>query len=97
MLENLSHGEIEKLIEIRGDDPEMILVEWLSELLFFAEVNLLIFSEWDILDSGPPLLRAKVRGTRIERLEKSIKAVTYHDMEINKLQDGLTVTVVFDV
>jgi SHS2 domain-containing protein len=46
---------------------------------------------------SPTHLRARIYGTRVTQLEKHIKAVTYHNLEIVQTEKGLTATVVFDV
>jgi SHS2 domain-containing protein len=45
----------------------------------------------------PTALAAIVRGSRVENLQKHIKAVTYHDLAIRSAGEGLEVTIVFDV
>ncbi|GAG75865.1 unnamed protein product, partial [marine sediment metagenome] len=40
---------------------------------------------------------ARMYGTRITQLEKHIKAVTYHKLDIVQTKIGLIATVVFDV
>jgi SHS2 domain-containing protein len=72
-------------------------VEWLSELAYWAEAEMLVFREFEIGRVAPDHLEALVRGGHASNLHKHIKAVTYHDLEIIKTKDGLEATVVFDV
>jgi SHS2 domain-containing protein len=46
---------------------------------------------------SPTHLRARIYGSRVTQLEKHIKAVTFHNLEIVQTEKGLTATVVFDV
>jgi SHS2 domain-containing protein len=46
---------------------------------------------------SPTHLKATIRGTQVTQLEKHIKAVTYHNLQIVQTEKGLTATVVFDV
>lgn len=88
---------IERHLELDAFDSETLLVDWLSELAYWAEDELLVFKEFELSDVTEIYLKAKVRGGRVPALAKHIKAVTYHELEIIKTERGLTATVVFDV
>lgn len=84
-------------VRLEAYDSESLLVEWLSELAYWAERDGLVFREFDLDEITPTSLRATARGGRVEQLQKHIKAVTYHDLAIRPTDQGLEVTVVFDV
>lgn len=86
-----------KSIELDVIDSESLLVEWLSELAYWAETELLIFHKFDLHSVSPTHVKATVHGNRVTRLENHIKAVTYHNLKIIQTDEGLTATVVFDV
>ena len=88
---------IKKSIALDAIDAESLLVEWLSELAYWAEAEMLVFSKFDLQDITPTHVKAKIYGSRVTQMEKHIKAVTYHNLEIVKTETGLTATVVFDV
>ena len=69
----------------------------MSELAYWAESEMLVFHEFKIESVSPTHLRVRMYGTRLKQLEKHIKAVTYHNLEIVQTGNGLTATVVFDV
>ena len=87
----------EKSVALEAMDTETLLVDWLSELAYWAESEMLVFHEFKIESVSPTHLRARMYGTRLKQLEKHIKAVTYHNLEIVQTGNGLTATVVFDV
>ena len=87
----------ERQIELEAYDPESLLVEWLSELAYWAETEQLLFRQFIISEVTSTHLQATVRGGRAEELHKHIKAVTYHNLEIRETAEGLETTVVFDV
>mgnify|MGYP001818494223 CR=1 FL=1 len=87
----------EKFVELEALDTESLLVDWLSELAYWAEIEMFVFYEFKIESVSPTYLRARIYGTRVTQLEKHIKAVTYHNLEIVRTEKGLTATVVFDV
>ena len=87
----------EKFVELEAMDTEGLLVDWLSELAYWAEIEMLVFHEFRLESVSPTHLRARIRGTQVTQLEKHIKAVTYHNLQIVQTEEGLTATVVFDV
>ena len=89
--------EVEKHFELEADDAESLLVNWLSELAYWAETEGIVFGEFELYHVTPTHLQAAVRGGHMSDLQKHIKAVTYHNLEIVEADDGLEATVVFDV
>ena len=89
--------EIEKSIEMDAIDAESLLVEWLSELTYWAESEMLIFKKFRIQKATATHLQAQIFGRKTYMLEKHIKAVTYHNLKIIKTSEGLEATIVFDV
>lgn len=84
-------------VSLQAYDTESLLVEWLSELAYFAEVEQLVFHSFDMETLDPTALEATIRGALAPEIDKHIKAVTYHDLEIRQTADGLEATIVFDV
>ncbi len=78
-------------------DAESLLVGWLEELAFWAEMEQLVFFDFELVDVSDTHLRATLHGATAVALEKHIKAVTYHDLAIRQTEQGLEVTIVFDV
>lgn len=89
--------KIEKSIELEAIDAESLLVEWLSELAYWAESEMLVFKNFRIQKATATYLKAKVWGGKTSMLDKQIKAVTYHNLKIKKTAEGLEATIVFDV
>ena len=89
--------QIQRDLELEAFDAETLLVDWLSELAYFAEEEQLVFREFRLQEVTSNHLKAHLRGGKAPELQKHIKAVTYHDLEIRQTESGLTATVVFDV
>lgn len=89
--------DIEKFIELEAIDAEDLLVDWLSELAYWAESEMVVFKRFRMKKVSARYLQAKISGGKASRLEKHIKAVTYHNLKIEKTPKGLEATVVFDV
>jgi SHS2 domain-containing protein len=90
-------ADVERRFELEAFDPESLLVAWLSELAYWAEAEGLVFREYEMLHVTPERLDAVARGGHVSDLQKHIKAVTYHKLEIVETERGLETTVVFDV
>jgi SHS2 domain-containing protein len=87
----------QRRIEVNDGDAAALLVAWLQELLYYTEAEGLVFTSFEIEELTPVHLRAMVRGAAAERLDKVIKAVTYHNLKIERTERGFEVTIVFDV
>ncbi|MFN8457259.1 MAG: archease [Anaerolineae bacterium] len=87
----------ERQIELEAFDAESLLVNWLSELAYWAEREQLLFREFMLMEASPTRLQGIVRGGHVSNLQKHIKAVTYHNLAITQTDQGLEATVVFDV
>lgn len=96
-IEQVDPRECEVVVCVEAEDQEMLLVEWLSELLYLGETEGVLFTEFDIRDLSSNKLRAIARGGRAQHYDAHIKAVTFSELDI-QLRDGhLETVVVFDV
>ena len=87
----------EHQVELDAYDTETLLVSWLEELLYLGEREACVFTAFDVLHIAPTQLRAIVRGGPVEELGAHIKAVTFNELEIVRMDAGYETTVVFDV
>jgi SHS2 domain-containing protein len=88
---------VRRSIEVSAIDPESLLVDWLTELLYLLEDHL-IFDEIRVKDIEGNTLHADISGgPPDEPINKHIKAVTYHMLEIKQTDHGLETVIVFDV
>ena len=79
-----------------GPDAESLLVAFLSELLYYQEQENLVFDTFD-LRVASQWLKVEMEGAQLGSSEKAIKAVTYHNLKIERTDRGLEATIVFDV
>jgi SHS2 domain-containing protein len=92
-----SKGAEQHTISLEAMDLESLLVDWLGELAYLAETAGLVFGEIRFKILTTTRIEAILTGCRMHRLEKVIKAVTYHNLNVVKTGDGYAATVVFDV
>jgi protein archease len=85
-----------RTFEAEGPDVESLLVAFLSELLYYQEQENLALDQFD-LRVAAQWLKVEMEGAAIESVEKAIKAVTYHNLKIERTPEGFETTIVFDV
>ncbi len=90
-------SKVTRMLTLDAFDSETLLVDWLTELAYFAEMEQLVFPVMTLTNVTPTHLDAKIQGGPVTELAKHIKAVTYHNLEIIETDTGLEVTIVFDV
>jgi len=91
------HPTIEREVSLEASDLETLLVDWLDELLYLREAHDEVYKEFEISTLSPPELRAVAKGGKRFVPRMDIKAVTYHDLKIEKTEEGYVATIVFDV
>jgi len=93
-----TYGEVQhRMIRLHAADAEGLLVRFLTELLWLAEEQGLGFDAFSIQLDGRYDLQAELRGYTIATVDKEIKAVTYHNLQVQDTSQGLRVKIVFDV
>ena len=76
--------------------PETMLVDFLGELLYQAEVQKFAYSgfKFSITEEN---IKIQSAGHPVLEIKQEFKAVTYHDLEIQKSETGLETIITFDV
>jgi SHS2 domain-containing protein len=90
-------AETARTVETSGMDYESLLVNWLSELLYLQETHRETYHRFKIESLTPTTLCAHAFGSPRGKIEKIIKAATYHNLKIEQTPDGWQATVVVDV
>lgn len=99
---NLKENFYDK-IKLEAESLEDLLIAWLNELLYIGETRLVILNKFQIKELSDFQIKAEVRGAKINppsiKIEKEIKAVTYHRLEIKKDgESGLwKAQIIFDI
>ena len=72
-------------IDVEGAEPEQLLVDYLSELLYLFDTELVLLSEFHATYKND-LLTVQAKGEKIDKkkheMRKAIKAVSYHMIEV---------------
>ncbi|MFB0520459.1 MAG: archease [Desulfatiglandales bacterium] len=88
-------------VSVEGEDFPDLMVKWLGEILYLFEGEGLIVNSIEIKSIGPIQLQATLTLGRFEperhQILREIKAVTYHQISVNKADDGWETRVIFDI
>lgn len=88
-------------IAVSGSDREDLFVNYLREILYMLNGQGLLLKEFSIREIGSRHLVAEVRGEAFDperhSIKTEIKAVTYHQVEVEKNKGGWKARVIFDV
>ncbi len=84
-------------VEVEGFDREALLINWLNELLYLQEQHGETYHRFGIVELSDRRLRACVHGGPQGKVNKLIKAATFHDLAIQQTAGGWEVTIVVDV
>ena len=84
-------------LEIRSADREALLVDWLNELIFLAETERWLPTEFEVQSATDTVLRVRARGAIVEEAPARIKAATFHGLRIVAVPGGVEAEVIFDV
>jgi len=88
-------------VKISAANAEELLVSWLERPVFLLDADEFVCAGAEISRISETELEGSWLGEDYTParhvLRQSVKAVTYHDLEIKKGEDRLTVTIIFDV
>ena len=88
-------------LQVSAASVEELLVAWLDELLYIYETERFICSRFVINDISDTSLSASVFGEKTDlarhEIKTEIKSVTYHQLKVEKTDDGWKAQVIFDV
>ncbi len=86
-------------VEVSGNGPEDLLINWLQELIALVDTEGMFFSKFEIIEIGDNGLTARIYGEpmRPEKGETVVKAVTYYKFALEATQFGYKATVSLDI
>jgi SHS2 domain-containing protein len=86
-------------VAVRADDIEGLLFEWLNSLLYYFDVEMLLFKQFDMIEFEEKKLSALCYGEKYDSsrhsLRMGVKSATYHRLEVDREKN--CVQVIFDV
>jgi len=91
---------VERRFKLEEDDMETLLVSWLQELLYLLDTEDLVFARFQVRIHDFSLEATAwgdVFDPNIHTMKTEIKAVTYHQLEVTKNDQGWQAQVIFDI
>lgn len=87
-----------KTMNINSNNVTYLLVDFLSEALRLAQTNKEVYSKVVFKQLTETSLQAELFGSKIDRFDDDIKAVTYHGADVRQKDGGAWETkVLFDI
>ncbi len=87
-------------LEVAGEANELLLFDWLNELLYVYETRRVLLAGFDVKVDADGL-QATVRGEPIDAarhvLDHEVKAITYHGLKLVHHADGWLGEVIVDI
>ena len=87
-------------VDLRGDDREYLLFDWLKELLYHFDAEHLLLGRFEV-HVRPDGLSATAWGEPLDRarhvLDHEVKAVTYHGLRVEQVGDQWEAEVIVDI
>jgi SHS2 domain-containing protein len=95
----------ERAFELEAADPKTLLFDFLQELVFYKDAELLVFSRFDVKvvkKSEGYALAARLQGDSIKaadptHMRTDVKAVTLHMFTVEQAKEGYKCRVVLDI
>jgi SHS2 domain-containing protein len=85
----------------RGTNPSELLVNWLSELLFLQDAEGWLFRDFKVISLSDNSIRAVARGEKFDparhQIQLLVKAITYHQLELEETARGWRAQVYVDI
>ncbi|HAJ57599.1 MAG TPA: hypothetical protein DCL35_07525 [Candidatus Omnitrophica bacterium] len=92
---------VEVAINRSEESLEDLLKAWLDELLFYSSSRSLVLRRIKSLDVTEEAMEAKVLFETFDKdffePGQEIKAVTYHELKVEKVKNGWKANIIFDV
>ena len=83
-------------LRLQKTSREVILVDFLNELVFLIEEFQQVFTQFFIKTEEKTVV-IKMTGFRTSSYQREIKAVTFHNLEIITKPQGFETTITFDI
>ena len=97
---DISTKTVIKDVLVEGEDLPDLMVRWLGEILYLFDGENLIVNSIKIKSISPTKLKSTLTLTSFEtehhQVIREIKAVTYHQISVDKVNDGWEARVIFD-
>lgn len=96
--ESKSQKIINRKIKNKSFNSEMLLVDFLSEVLYLSQVKKEVYFDVRFKKFSDTEIEGELFGKKVERFSEDIKGVTYHNLSIKQRKDKIfEAIIVFDL
>lgn len=93
-----SEHDIQKAVKLKAQDTTSLLVDFLNEVLLSANINKEAYNRVEFKNLSENSIDVVLRGFPVKSFGEDIKAVTYHEANVQKNEKGeWETTLVFDI
>lgn len=89
------------VFELEAETGEELLIKMLSEILYLHQARKMVFCEAEMELTDGYRLKGRLKGEKIDpgrhELLLDIKAATYHNLKIKRVNDRFMAEIVFDI
>ena len=102
IIEDIGQVQATQAVEIKvaGAEVDMLLFDWLRELLYRFDADHMLFSQFEV-NVGENGLTGVARGEPYDParhlLSHEVKAITYHDLRVEREGDTWVAEVIVDI
>jgi SHS2 domain-containing protein len=86
-----------RLIRVSSSDREALLVDWLNELIFLADIDRWVAMDFSVDLAEETEVRARASGVTLQWAPSRVKAATFHGLRVVDVPGGLEADVILDV
>jgi len=98
---NITTKTVIKDISLQGEDFPDLMVKWLGEILYLFHGEKLLVHSIKITSISPIMLISTLTLSRFEpeyhQVKREIKAVTYHQIFVDNVNDRWQARIIFDI
>jgi SHS2 domain-containing protein len=94
---NCVPGGAVRSIRVASAGRELLLVDWLNELIFLADNDHWVALEFEVDSITDTKVQAKASGVTLEWGTSRVKAATLHDLRVENIAGGLEANLILDV
>jgi len=98
---DISEKGAKRKVLVEGEDFPDLMVRWLSEILYLFDGEHLVVNRIKIKSISPSRLESTLTVVPLNRghheMLREIKAVTYHQISVQRVHDGWEARIIFDI
>lgn len=94
---NCVPGGAVRSIRVTSAGRELLLVDWLNELIFLADLDHWVALEFEVDSISGTEVQARASGVTLEWRASRVKAATLHGLRVENVAGGLEADLILDV